>query len=141
NGKPEGPPVEIDVERLVHAVESICKPAREAKRPREAQKPRKGSDGIERELLRRAVASAEEACNGGGADGIRGRNDAGFWLACQLRDHRIPIDAAAAFMYEYVEAVSGLRSEPYTPEEADLSLEQAYSEEPREPWGTPKESD
>src|SRR5690606_40705001 len=63
-------------ERLVRAVESICKPAKEAKRPREAQKPRRGgADGIERELLRRAVASAEEACNGGGADGIRGRKD------------------------------------------------------------------
>jgi hypothetical protein len=67
-----------------------------------------------------------------------GRNDAGFWLATQLRDHGFDEDEAREVMQDFVERAP-LRSprgalEPYTLGEARASLEQAYSREPREPF-------
>jgi hypothetical protein len=67
-----------------------------------------------------------------------GRNDAGFWLATQLRDHGFAEDEAWEVMQDFVERAP-LRSprgalEPYTLAEARASLEQAYSREPREPF-------
>ena len=70
----------------------------------------------------------------------RGRNDAGFLLALQLRDNGFDESAAAAVMREYasrVPANSIKRScNPYTVSEAMHSLQQAYSRSPRQPWGT-----
>jgi hypothetical protein len=67
-----------------------------------------------------------------------GRNNAGFWLACQLRDNGYEIGAAESAMRSYLSRVpstntKGLR-EPYTEREMLASLSQAYSRSAREPW-------
>lgn len=68
----------------------------------------------------------------------RGRNDAGFNLACQLRDNGFSRNAAEVVMREYAARVrdtntKGLR-EPYTWIEAKASLDNVYSRPAREPW-------
>lgn len=66
-----------------------------------------------------------------------GRNDAGFWLACQLRDSRLPKERAVGAMRRYQAAVGATNArgeiEAYTVGEALASLEQAYSSNAREP--------
>jgi len=67
-----------------------------------------------------------------------GRNNAGFWLACQLRDNGDEFGAAEGAMRSYLSRVSstntkGLR-EPYTEREMLETLSQAYSAPAREPW-------
>jgi hypothetical protein len=68
-----------------------------------------------------------------------GRNKAGFWLACQLRDNRYSEAEAATIMRQFRDGVGPTdqkdRDEPYTESEAQASLEEAYSRPPREPWG------
>jgi hypothetical protein len=70
-----------------------------------------------------------------------GRNNSGFWLACQLRDRRYAFDAAARVMRDYTASVPEVNSkgqvEPYTESDALASLEQAYNREPR---ATPDQS-
>lgn len=74
-------------------------------------------------LLRKYLAEAVEGC----------RNDVGFHLWCQFRDNKYSQAEAEAWAPEYVQAVPG---DGYTIEEALASVRQAYSEAPREPWGT-----
>ncbi len=61
------------------------------------------------------------------------RNETGFWLACQLRDERVPKEEARGVLLDYASRVTGLAPEPYTEREALASLEEAYSRAPREP--------
>jgi putative DNA primase/helicase len=67
-----------------------------------------------------------------------GRNNAGFWLACQLRDNGFSQSEAVRFMEGYRSQVGPTNTkgaaEPYTWSEAESSLEQAYSASAREPW-------
>lgn len=66
-------------------------------------------------------------------DGTPGnRNEAGFWLACQLRDLGIDAGEASEHMRAYARGVPE-GDHPYTEEDAQSSLEQAYSKAPREP--------
>lgn len=60
------------------------------------------------------------------------RNDTGFWLACQLRDLRLPETVAESYMRRYAAAVPQ-GDEPYTEDEALTSLKSAYKGAPREP--------
>jgi hypothetical protein len=60
------------------------------------------------------------------------RNDVGFWLACQLRDDRIPFETARSITLTYANLVPE-GSEPYTSKEAIFSVTQAYKQPPREP--------
>ena len=66
------------------------------------------------------------------------RNDAGFWLACQLRDNRYSRWEAESAMKDYASRVPSTNTkgvpEPYSEGEALASLQQAYSRQPREPW-------
>jgi len=66
-----------------------------------------------------------------------GRNDAGFWLACQLRDHAVPLNDAENMMQHYQRTVGSTNTkgaeEPYTVNEAVASLAQAYNAPPRQP--------
>ena len=66
-----------------------------------------------------------------------GRNAAGFWLACQLRDHQVLYADAETLMRQYQASVSTLNTkgihEPYTVQEALASLRQAYDAPAREP--------
>jgi len=68
-----------------------------------------------------------------------GRNNAGFWFACQLRDNGYSQSEASNVMRAYIGRagstnIKGLR-EPYTELEAFASLKEAYSKPPRAPWG------
>jgi hypothetical protein len=62
-----------------------------------------------------------------------GRNNAGLWLACQLRDNCFDRGAAEAVLADYQARVPDTGS-PYTWEEALHSLDQAFASAPREPW-------
>jgi hypothetical protein len=59
------------------------------------------------------------------------RNVMGLWLACQLRDERYTEDEALEVMQRYQAEVTGLKTDPYTLEEARNSLQQAFSQPPR----------
>ena len=59
---------------------------------------------------------------------VGNRNERGFLLACQLRDSaQLPQIEAAAYMRQYQRAVD-TQGNPYTEEEALISLESAYTE-------------
>ncbi len=60
------------------------------------------------------------------------RNDNGFWLACQLRDDRIPEAEARSIILTYANLLPTGR-EQYTSKEAIASVTQAYKRPPREP--------
>jgi hypothetical protein len=60
------------------------------------------------------------------------RNETGFWLATQLRDDGLDMDAAETIMLQYAEAVSPLGDHPYEEQEALNSLGSAYSQPARE---------
>ncbi len=66
-----------------------------------------------------------------------GRNEAGFWMVCQLRDAGISIDNAYTVMRKYVEFVPS-KDHPYTLEEALATLNSVYAATPREPAGLPE---
>ncbi|GHO50948.1 bifunctional DNA primase/polymerase [Ktedonospora formicarum] len=68
----------------------------------------------------------------------QGRNDTGFWLACQLRDNGYSLDEARVAMQQYVKQVPKTNTKgkeaPYTIEEARASLTSAYESKARDPW-------
>ena len=68
----------------------------------------------------------------------KGRNDTGFWLACQLRDNGYTLDDAKDVMREYVRFVPQENTkgqiEPYTLEEALASAISAFQEPARDSW-------
>lgn len=70
----------------------------------------------------------------------RGRNQRGFWLACQLRDARIPVEQALQAMQAYHQRVPNTNPQgqlqPYYWSEAEASLHSAYSHHPehRSKW-------
>jgi putative DNA primase/helicase len=70
---------------------------------------------------------------------VDGRNGAGFWLACQLRDNGYSMsEAYSVMMAAYRPRVGGLnmkgQPEPYTQSEVWATIQQAYSQPAREPW-------
>jgi predicted P-loop ATPase len=75
---------------------------------------------------------------------VEGRNNAGFWLACQLRDNGYNESDAASQMQNFQAScpptnVKGHR-EAYTTAEALASTREAYRTAPREAW-SPRRSD
>jgi Bifunctional DNA primase/polymerase, N-terminal len=68
----------------------------------------------------------------------RGRNDAGIWLACQLRDNGYSQGEAETAMRNYQSSTPSTNAkgqrEPYSVAEALASLRQAYSRPAREKW-------
>ena len=60
------------------------------------------------------------------------RNAVGFWLACQLRDDRIPEAEARSIILMYANLAPEGR-EQYTSKEAIASVRSAYKRPPREP--------
>lgn len=66
--------------------------------------------------------------------GMEGRNNAGFWLACQLRDMGVVGAEARLTMLEYTRRVPPInvkgQREAYTEQEALASLRSAYRREP-----------
>lgn len=67
-----------------------------------------------------------------------GRNDAGFWLATQLRDNRYSHQEAKRIILDYAARVPNVnakgQADPYSKDEALASVNQAYSHPAREPW-------
>ena len=63
-----------------------------------------------------------------------GRNAAGFWLACQLRDNRFDQASAEGIVLGFASEVASMGSHPYTEAEARGSVRQAYRQAAREPW-------
>ncbi len=67
-----------------------------------------------------------------------GRNDAGFWLACQFRDNGFPEAEARSFGPHFVSLVPATNTkgqvEPYTRRDYSASVRQAYGRPAREPW-------
>jgi Bifunctional DNA primase/polymerase, N-terminal len=79
-------------------------------------------------LINRALAEARTS----------GRNNAGFWLCLQLRDNDYSAAEAKSLGRAYVEGV-GPRNmkgelEPYTMDDFQVSVDQAYSQPKREAW-------
>jgi predicted P-loop ATPase len=70
-----------------------------------------------------------------------GRNNAGFWLACQLRDNGYGESAAESEMRHYASRCPSTNTkgqpEAYTEGEAVATIRAAFSQRPREPW-TPR---
>jgi Bifunctional DNA primase/polymerase, N-terminal len=67
-----------------------------------------------------------------------GRNNAGFWLACQLRDNGYNESEAKSNMWHYHSRVPATNMkgdrEPYTVAEMMASLREAFSTSARAPW-------
>jgi len=67
-----------------------------------------------------------------------GRNNGGFWLACQLRDNGYGEGDAEAAMRDYRSRVPSTNAkgqrDSYSVREMMASLRQAYSQPAREPW-------
>ena len=80
------------------------------------------------------VAKAKQFFNQALQDGTapHNRNKTGFWLACQLRDLGLEAGEASEYMRSYAHGVPA-GDHPYTEEDAQKSLEQAYNHEPRAP--------
>jgi hypothetical protein len=71
--------------------------------------------------------------------GSEGRNNAGFWLAAQLRDNGYSFMEAELAMRIYrdrcpVTNIKGER-EPYNEQEVQATLREVYARGAREPWG------
>jgi hypothetical protein len=68
----------------------------------------------------------------------QGRNNSGFWLACQLRDNGYSMGEAEAAMSAYHAFLPSTNTkgqrEPYTEREMVASLREAFSKPAREPW-------
>ncbi|GAA2084593.1 hypothetical protein GCM10009821_27480 [Aeromicrobium halocynthiae] len=70
-----------------------------------------------------------------------GRNDTGFWLACQLRDSSVPrAEVERVLVEQYVPTANAIvpKSSLYTEDEARESVRQAFSQEAREPAANPE---
>lgn len=67
-----------------------------------------------------------------------GRNNAGMWLACQLRDNRYAEGEALQVMEAYALRAPTTntkgQAEPYTRDAARATLRSAYSQPARDPW-------
>ncbi|WP_161780299.1 bifunctional DNA primase/polymerase, partial [Deinococcus sp. RL] len=105
--------------------------------PRAAE-PSRAFQGQARDDQGRVSAALliERALEQAGRDG---RNNAGAWLAAQLRDNGYSEGEAAGHMDTYAAQVPpydahGVHS-PYTAGEARATLRSMYSMPPREPWG------
>jgi hypothetical protein len=91
------------------------------------------SESMTDKAIASLVAAALHRVVGDGA----GRNDTGFWLACQLRDNACDHDRAWEAMRLYAADVPDVDAHgclsTYSEAEASASLEQAFAVPPREP--------
>lgn len=67
-------------------------------------------------------------------EAVAGRNQAGFRMALQLRDHGISLGECLTIMDDYAGRVRHLREGVYDATEARNSARSAYSGKRREPW-------
>ena len=109
-------PLMVHCERTAAVFASIDAVTFDLQRP--AKAPRVSVDA----MMQRALARAPG-----------GRNDAGFWLACQLRDNGYTESEADAVLV-YFQRTVPQGDQPYSPNEAAASVRQAYRQPAREPW-------
>lgn len=81
------------------------------------------SSDLHEVLLQRAIEQAPG-----------GRNNAGLWLACQLRDNAYSQMDAERIVASYAASVGNTGSHAYTEQEAVKTLRSAYGRSAREPW-------
>ncbi len=69
-----------------------------------------------------------------------GRNDAGLWLFCQVRDAGYARAEAVQLVREWVSRANEAQpgEHRYTMHEAEASLSSAYKRDPRDPWEDPE---
>ncbi len=69
---------------------------------------------------------------------LRGRDNACFALACQLRDNKVSVEEAESITRNYQKYVPSINAkgqlEPFTIEEALATLRSAYAGDVRQPW-------
>ena len=98
------------------------------KPPASAPPPTDGRRADSESIIRKALTMASRD----------GRNNAGFWLACQLRDNEYSSGEAEAAMRDYRARVPSVNTkgkrEAYTEAEMKASVREAYSKPAREPW-------
>ena len=135
NSEPSGPPAEVSVERVVAAIRAVCRTSTEQHGTAGAINGRSILAGAPPALSERLVAQAIVKAKLKGGD-IRGRNDAGLWLACQMRDNGFTHDQALDIgKAGFVSVVAHDKpDDEYTVAEYESSVEQAYSKPPRQPW-------
>jgi putative DNA primase/helicase len=114
---------------------------RAASAPQEEQSPRGApvsSDQAEQAPRQQRIESDRLVSMALDHANAEGRNNAGFWLACQLRDNGYSQGEARDVMQMYAARVRPVNAkgdrEPYTEQEAFATLQQAYSRPGREPW-------
>jgi hypothetical protein len=125
-----------DLLKQVISLSSKSAPANAGRRPDGATaNPRANADDTSD-----AIISADQLIGWALERSVLGRNNAGFQLACQLRDSAryTEGEAASILVQRYVPVVGTLDQKgnfaPYTEAEALASVHQAYSRSPREPW-------
>lgn len=84
------------------------------------------------ELLQMAFAKVDDG---------EGRNDTGFWLACQLRDERYQQEEAWEILRTFQEAVEHDKEPPYAEADAKVNLDSALSQPERKPSGRGTKTD
>ena len=83
------------------------------------------------------AATAEKLLDGALREygAVRSGHDALLWLACQLRDNGYTQDAAAPVMHDFVgRGVYHTDGRPYTDQDADATLKDAFKKSARQPW-------
>ncbi|GIU80896.1 MAG: hypothetical protein KatS3mg005_4134 [Bryobacteraceae bacterium] len=100
--------------------------------PKAAATPEASTGELSVRLLDMALARARSD----------GRNNAGFWYACQLRDNGVPEQLARGLMERYAASVPSTntkgQAERYTVQEALASLAEAYAAPARAPLKPPR---
>ncbi len=125
------PPTEISLDWLLSELQRIGITFSEKGRANATKLEGFKRDATNRKLDR--TRKAREFTLEAAQKALRGnRNDVGFWLACQLRDLGLDAGKASEHMREYARSAPA-GDHPYTEEEAQTSLRQAYSYEQREP--------
>jgi len=113
-------------ENLPTELQDFLKRSKEEPAPKQPKSKSNGGASAER-LVSEALKRAPE-----------GRNNAGLWLATQLRDNGHSQLKAKEVMRDYVARVPNTNtkghSEPYSLDEAFATLHQAFSRPPRQPW-------
>lgn len=124
--------VEAAVEYLSdtrHSFEFIESLVPEKPKPRLAA-VRISPDDIDEDLPRRKLSEAIAR------SATANRNEACFWMACQLRDNLVPLSSAELLAIEYAQAVTDCGGHPFTDREALKAVQGAYKN-PR-PGRTPE---
>ncbi|MFA6372421.1 MAG: hypothetical protein WCW68_07335 [Methanothrix sp.] len=133
----EVPPAEISLDWLLSELLRIGIAFSEKPKARRYEANAKKLEGRKKDAATRKqdkTAKAREFLLEAALRAIPGhRNDAGFWLACQLRDLGLQPGEASEYLRKFAISLDDQKGEPYTQAEAMESVEQAYSREPRDP--------